>query len=121
MPVPLSTFDQSVIDFNAAFSQPSVTKAYQFGDRYYDPYVIVTTPNGRKLTPRDAVLTDFVATAPLVFTPARRSLDPSGKVVGDGQFQDMFQNRPRIRHIKFEFTWVQNPSGNWIVTVAFSQ
>jgi len=121
MPVPLSTFDQSVIDFNAAFSQQSVTNAYQFGDTYYDPNIIVTTPNGRKMTSRDAVLTDFVTTAPLVFTPARRSLDPSGKVVGHGQFQDMFRGSLRIRQIKFEFTWVQNPSGNWIVTVAFSQ
>jgi len=116
-----NTWDQSIPEFNAAFHTPNNSgPANQFVNTYYDPNITVTKPSGAVLHGTAAVLKDFMQSCPQFYPTHITTMDPnSGKVVGDGTFQD--NDHPgKIRTIHFEFTWVRNASGNWIVTNAWS-
>jgi hypothetical protein len=111
-----NTWEQSIPDFNAAFqTQNNNTAANQFVNKYYDPNITVTKPSGAKLHPRADVLADFMQSCPQFYPTNITTMDPvSGKVIGNGKFHD--NDHPGTRTIHFDFTWVQSPSGNWIVT-----
>jgi hypothetical protein len=112
------TWAQSVPDFDAAFRTHNPIAANQFGNKYYDPGITVTTPSNRVLNGRAAVLDDFVQTCPQFHPKNIIVMDPaSGKVIGNGTFLD--NDHAGTRTIHFGFTWI-NPAGDWIVKDVWS-
>jgi len=113
------TWHQSVSDFDAAFRTPNPYAANQFGNEYYDPNITVITPSNKKLYPRDVVLADFIQTCPQFHPKNITTMDQnSGMVIGNGTFWD--NDHPGTRTIHFEFTWIQNGSGDWVVKNVWS-